>query len=440
MAPSLSVRVYASNNQPPCPPSQPPPPPPHPSEICPDGRPHECGILPEPSPPLVRAYSESHHHVHRPRTMTMCSPDTLRPSYHDATTQRQLVPPAPPAPPLVRHLSYGGVYPQPPPPPVSPRKSRGRFSSPNGSANRGGSTHSGASGSTSSRESGSPSVVVPVFQLRNDDLSTLHEAIVSLYRDRIVPVYFNLKGRLHELSASAFVKAQFMTVYRMFPDIYVVLTPAGQDEEAVLLKETPVWFRGWVDPNSEEDEYAEAMWTEFAQWLRERLTSGDSVAYSFVGGRYGMAQSLRKMELPFFKGMSLGEYCHLVQLAISRRRLLAYEDNVLKPVASCSNVCYANLGIPDQKRAGKDCITDLEELKRYLATLLVLYPNGFNLSTLKRKIKAKFNRELCQTVFHCTKLIDLISSPPLTDVCTVDRSSRHMRILPVQQTSCCQAA
>lgn len=48
-----------------------------------------------------------------------------------------------------------------------------------------------------------------------------------------------------------------------------------------------------------------------------------------------MAVALKKLALPFFSGLSLGEYCHVVQLAISKRRLLAYEDNVLKPVATC---------------------------------------------------------------------------------------------------------
>lgn len=49
-------------------------------------------------------------------------------------------------------------------------------------------------------------------------------------------------------------------------------------------------------------------------------------------------------------------------------------------------------GIPDQKRLGKDCITDLHELQSYVRQLLEAYPAGFNLSTLKRKIKAKSAR------------------------------------------------
>lgn len=52
--------------------------------------------------------------------------------------------------------------------------------------------------------------------------------------------------------------------------------------------------------------------------------------------RYGLSKYLKQLDLPFFKDFSLGRISHVVQLAISQKFLLAYEDNVLKPVPACA--------------------------------------------------------------------------------------------------------
>eukprot|EP00745_Piridium_sociabile_P012605 TRINITY_DN19233_c0_g3_i2.p1 TRINITY_DN19233_c0_g3~~TRINITY_DN19233_c0_g3_i2.p1 ORF type:complete len:508 (-),score=41.81 TRINITY_DN19233_c0_g3_i2:208-1731(-) len=276
------------------------------------------------------------------------------------------------------------------------------------------------------------------------DLECLHSAVLSLYQDRIFPVVFNLKGRLRELQASSFVFSNYLLLYRNLPDSYFVneltnpsggigsgsVTPSRDFYVALLLE--PRWFIGWVDPNNIEDPYPEEMWAEFSTFLRDLLHRRHASEFCFSGGRYGMAQQLMKLQLQFFDGLVLGDYCHIVQLAISQRKLLAYEDSLIKPVASCVTFTNALLGIPDQKRARRNCITDIDELQQYILALLKIYTSGFNLSTLKRKIKMKFNRELCQTVFHCTKLVDLCMHPKIKEVCRIDFSNQHMRLLPLR--------
>ena len=56
-----------------------------------------------------------------------------------------------------------------------------------------------------------------------------------------------------------------------------------------------------------------------------------------------MARFLQKRGFPFLSNYSLGQLCHIVQLAISTRKVLAYEDNILKPVNQCKKVVNAFL-------------------------------------------------------------------------------------------------
>ena len=45
-----------------------------------------------------------------------------------------------------------------------------------------------------------------------------------------------------------------------------------------------------------------------------------------------MARELIQRDLPFLAGLSLGEVCHIVQLAIQHRRLIVYHRKMLKPI------------------------------------------------------------------------------------------------------------
>ena len=49
-------------------------------------------------------------------------------------------------------------------------------------------------------------------------------------------------------------------------------------------------------------------------------------------------------------------------------------------------------------------IKDMGELRTFVVFLMQMYPHGFNLSTLKAKIKTSFRKILCETVFGEIKL------------------------------------
>eukprot|EP01068_Selenidium_serpulae_P018405 Selendium_serpulae@DN6454_c6_g1_i9.p1 len=79
--------------------------------------------------------------------------------------------------------------------------------------------------------------------------------------------------------------------------------------------------------------------------------------YQFKGGRYGLATELVSKVPPFNANrFTLGEACHLVQLAINRG-LLAYEQSVLQPVAACTEVTTAMLYRAHNRGSSADRLT-----------------------------------------------------------------------------------
>merc|ERR1712066_95041 len=100
----------------------------------------------------------------------------------------------------------------------------------------------------------------------------------------------------------------------------------GSDEAIIFFNSDPPWFKGWIDIDSPEDPYDESMWQVFEAFLDDEQ--------SFAGGRYGMATELVQRHLPFLENYSLGEICHIVQLAIQKRKLIVYHRKMLKPIQS----------------------------------------------------------------------------------------------------------
>merc|ERR1719414_1534081 len=93
---------------------------------------------------------------------------------------------------------------------------------------------------------------------------------------------------------------------------------------AVLLRGVPAAF---VDVYSPQDVYPE----ELRQQLAAYLANMDPGSGSLPGGRYCCAQALVQRNLPFLAARSLGEICHIVQLAISHKKLLGYHSGMLVP-------------------------------------------------------------------------------------------------------------
>ncbi|CEL98155.1 unnamed protein product [Vitrella brassicaformis CCMP3155] len=203
-------------------------------------------------------------------------------------------------------------------------------------------------------------------------------ALTSLYEDQIHPFFCDIERRLQELQAPPVVEKHFLALYSLMPAVYEV-TPAPHDNTAttrdspfvrpfpfpspstrVYLRSEhiPCGFRGWVDQKSSVNPYPERVWRQLSDYLCALLRDGGcgrgeatgELAYQFKGGRYGMAMELKKRSLHWTNEWTLGEMCHIVQLAITKG-LLAYENNILQPVAVCKGIASAVLEVTPRTQA-----------------------------------------------------------------------------------------
>jgi len=237
----------------------------------------------------------------------------------------------------------------------------------------------------------------------------LTSTLESLYEDRIKPMGNYVKGRMKERSCPEQIIKIFVEMYAQHADLFVVQQATSQDEATILFVTEPPWFKGWVDIDDPSDPYDESMWEEFTAFL-----SGE---HTFAGGRYGMARELMQRSLPFLAPHSLGEVCHIVQLAIQHRRLIVYHRKMLKPIQTVlSQLTPAGNGAGSE---GED-IKDMDDLCLVLFRMLMHHPQGIRLCRMKQMIKHEFCRKLSEMAFQCTKLIELFSQEPLAETFVLD--------------------
>ncbi|CAJ1437680.1 unnamed protein product [Effrenium voratum] len=235
----------------------------------------------------------------------------------------------------------------------------------------------------------------------------------SLYQDRIKPMANYIKGRLKERSVPDIIVKSFEDLYSQHPDLFDVQNPKSGEETTIFFHKPPAWFKGWVDIDSPDDPYDEVMWKELAKFL-----DGE---HTFAGGRYGMARELMQRNLPFLANYSLGEVCHIVQLAIQHRRLIVYHRKMLKPIQTvlCQLSPDGNGNGAADNAEGEE-IKEMDDLTLVLFRMLLHHPSGIRLCRMKQMIKHEFQRKLSEMAFQCTKLIELFNQEPLNETFVLD--------------------
>jgi len=285
---------------------------------------------------------------------------------------------------------------------------------------------------------------------RHDILRTL---LREFYHDRLFPSEFDLKSRLRlwEKERGLLNLPSFDDVLdaaRMAPKQFVIGTDhmsVDQRPKSVMLVEEPHDFEGWVDPTDAHDPYSQEFWRSFETVMASLEVTG---RVAFAGGRYGMASQLRRLCLPLFTGCKLGEICHIVHLAI-RRRLVAYNGSMLiagNMHEACQN---ASAGVPTLAKRfagrvrhdqGKTTHTNSTDNKAYVQSecelsnivLALLMSDaeglGLDISKLKGKIMERYNLVLSETMFGCTKLLELLETSSLNIVCVVKSIGNKHRV------------
>merc|ERR1719210_2018902 len=98
------------------------------------------------------------------------------------------------------------------------------------------------------------------------------------------------------------------------------------------------------------------------------------------GGRYLCVQALMARRLPFFEGCSLGVICHIVQLAISQKKLLGYLNGVVVPYKSSQSMekerCAESQQPCVKMNRGRNNIASWPTVRTCLQKILEEAPSG----------------------------------------------------------------
>eukprot|EP00930_Biecheleria_cincta_P083971 TRINITY_DN73470_c0_g1_i1.p1 TRINITY_DN73470_c0_g1~~TRINITY_DN73470_c0_g1_i1.p1 ORF type:complete len:565 (+),score=94.85 TRINITY_DN73470_c0_g1_i1:85-1779(+) len=274
-------------------------------------------------------------------------------------------------------------------------------------------------------------------------------AVESLYADQLKPYGRILRKRLSE---RAQVSSGRNGQADMGPDVDIrqlraicgscaclrVEDEEGGDWSAVLVNRKA----NFVDIYSPSDDYPPQLWDAAAAYF-ESLT-GD--AMTLPGGRYACAQVLISRKLPFLAGRSLGQVCHIVQLAISQKKVLGYLNGSVVPYGRSQSMVKEHCAIAQQPCAGPgrdnsglqlaDWKIARSCLQQIIETAASTSPQGLGvvpLSNVKRLFRSRFGIELSETMLGHSKLSELLQDPKFADICRV-KLEGHGYIVMQQDT------
>jgi len=271
---------------------------------------------------------------------------------------------------------------------------------------------------------------------------TVSEVLVSvksLYADELKPFGRVLLKRLRERAARAVALARGLAVDMVDPESMPKIDPKrlrkvcqmcpqlrvdseeGREFSVVLIGQ-PCTFLDVCSPN---DAYPAQMWQEAASYLRDL-----SMEEMYLpGGRYACARELVRRGVPFLAGCSLGQVCHIIQLAISQKRILGYLEGQLVPYQLSEEwikeqcafhqqpICHNKLGA--QALPVASWAQARERLWELLNTECNPEPGVLTLSNVKRLFRSRFELELSETVLGHARLFDLLRDVRFRDVCVL---------------------
>lgn len=266
-------------------------------------------------------------------------------------------------------------------------------------------------------------------------------AVETLYLDELKPYGRILRKRLSEhaqvfpMRIGEIDVQQLQAVCESCPWLYVSREDGG--DWSALLYGQPQTF---VDVYSPEDVYPAEMW-EAADTYFGYL---DGSAMVLPGGRYSCAQELLARQLPFLLGRSLGQVCHIVQLAISKKKLLGYSNGAVVPYRHSQSMVKekcAEVGRPCSNTgsvSGAARVATWNNVRTSMKDILDTMPEGSEfvpLSNLKRVFRSRFNLELSETSLGYPKLSELLQDSRLGEICTVRLQGHGYVVVPLNKTS-----
>jgi len=212
------------------------------------------------------------------------------------------------------------------------------------------------------------------------------------------------------------------------PEIQVESENGG--EWTALLVGHPETFVDFYDTN---DPYSSELWMQAAMYF-ESLDEQEMV---LPGGRYACAQALLLRDLPFLASCSLGQACHIIQLAVSQKKILGYRDGDTVPYRFSQSRAKEECAAQHQPSSSKSELTvatwDVVRqcLKQMLECAAGPRPGCVTVSNVKRIFRMKYQIELSETALGYSKVTDLLQDSRLHDLCSVQLQGRGYAVVEV---------
>jgi len=275
------------------------------------------------------------------------------------------------------------------------------------------------------------------------------KAVASLYKDGLKPFSRILRKRLVEHAQETQAKLldedggntvkesdvdTLRTLCEASPQLRVEIEDWGE-WSAFLVDREP----NFIDIYDPVDNYPQELWTAAENYFK-------SLDVALAGGRYVSARALSQCGLPFFEGYSLGQLCHIMQLAISQRKLLGYFNGAIVPCERSTSTIKCRCAQQQRPLVEEPVsvrpdgaihfqIVDLGtarlKLREILDSALLRGAKQVPLSNIKRLFRSLYQMELSETALGHSKLTHLLQDPRFNDICTVQLQDGGNAVVPV---------
>lgn len=287
------------------------------------------------------------------------------------------------------------------------------------------------------------------------EMGEIYAAIESLYCDELKPYCRILRKRLTERAevrgeATLDISVELLrTLCDASTKLWIEVEESGE-WSATFVGRAPTF----VNVYSSQDLYAAALWANAAAYF-EGIDDSNS---KLPGGRYACAQALVARRLPFLDGYTLGQVSHIVQLAISQKKILGYSTGVIVPYGRsqsmmkdrcaeqrapilCPSVTSANAlatGCGDvQENTSVLSVATWQVFRRLLQQILKDAVAGSKshvpISNVKRIFRSRYQIDLSETALGHSKLSELLQDPKISDVCALKLNGRGYVVVPVEE-------
>lgn len=269
---------------------------------------------------------------------------------------------------------------------------------------------------------------------------SLHEilaAIQSLYDDEVKPLGRILRKRCGEramhrpdpFAAPPDVDPRYLQrTCEESAEIRVESENGG--EWTALLAGHPETFVDFYDAC---DPYPCELWTQAEKYFE----SLDEQHMVLPGGRYACAQALLLRDLPFLVSCSLGQACHIIQLAVSQKKILGYRDGDTVPYRFSQSRAKEECAAQQQPSSSNSdlVVATWDVVRQCLKQMLECAPGPrpgcVTVSNVKRIFRMRYQIELSETALGYSKVTDLLQDHRLHDLCSVQLQGRGYAVVEV---------